>query len=173
MSAQDIRDRLNKGDIVVVVSGTGPATRRRNARITEVMRMAARVVFVDSNKESTVRFCDLELLEKQQEKRPAPEAKKPRAAAPASAAVPQPPDAGKEATSAVPVLADSSALKRDLEAWRAMGRELEAGLRALNTELLQEARILNEEKALIDKRLDELGKELEANNADIERLRSR
>lgn len=54
-----------------------------------------------------------------------------------------------------------------------MGRELEAGLRALNTELLQEARILNEEKALIDKRLDELGKELEANNADIDRLRSR
>lgn len=179
MSAQEIRESLEKGDVVHVMSNVGGNTRRRAARVISVMRMAAKVRF-DDGKETVVRFCDLEFP------RAVPAAKeppKPRVATPVltPASLPQAPKevAAPAPTPAVAVPPTAGVkpaapdIRRDLEAWRSMGRELAENLGVLNAELLSEIRALREERDAIDSRIEDLEVEIRNNNADLERLKGR
>lgn len=140
-TTQEKRERFNKGDTVHVLVSPAPnlPTKRRPAKVIEVMRAACKVQVEGENKPRTIRFSAL------QPAPPAPPAPKPKPAPLRAVQSAEPSPLSRPAQPQVPA--------SDLDSWLAMGAELVAPMRAELAQLADEDEALEEEaKAIASER---------------------
>lgn len=147
------REDLARGDRVAVVFDAvrHPHARRRLARVKNLVRGAATVVFEDNGELQTVTFANLELVPKER-KREAPTPRATLADVPVQV-VQTVPKAKAEPIAAPANTASADSVDEGLDTWLALGSELVDGMQRKIADLDEQLRSLHE-RAAVDRDID-------------------
>lgn len=168
-TTQKIRDMLRPGDQVsVLVHITSTITKKRPAKVLQVLRAAARLKMLDDSTERTVPFGELDFegltppVEKKRLSVPLAQVLPLPTPIPAPAKAVEPPPAPAPAPAPTPAKAPVNSTAEALREFSAiveMASSVEAQLQVAQAELLQRARALNAEKAEIEREIETLANE--------------
>jgi hypothetical protein len=172
---QQMREAISKGDPITVVEVSQGRDIRKRARVIDVVRAAATVQVEGEQHPRRVRFQSLELVTQPEKSlhRPAPDRHPPpiverlRVSAPD----PAPPRIDPQPPQLAPV-PPASPTETPLDAWLAMGEELQTEMQRELDTLVETRKALEDEKAEIDREIEATVSRAEKIRTQISRMKS-